>query len=484
MHSLPGDRDASLVRGWRIPARGIGSELYGFSLVPRPNSRNRGAAAAGGFLDGLICHERSPVPIRGQAAAVADGLRVPHADRVPVLPHGRRQGAARRLRHGLAHSNRRVDCSQPRSAGARHLFVFEARRSLVCVGMVIGRALGLAEQPRRSSGGGVVQHSADRRHFRAVVPAGAAEVERYRGVVGDDGGGGGVFGSLAGSAALVHALVRGAVPGRSGTRSGRAHTPGRLTVPGSSAGGHHSVDQPARRILRGNSDDRGLRMRRVADDGICGGPWGPAAGRAERRKVFPVCLGVPGGQPSQSVLLSVACARMAVRERPLPVAAHHGVSLAELPSSRGDILRRHVADRRGRGVLVRVERPLHRALAASHVGPRGAAGRAQHSHLHDRGGAIGGLGDRRMAGSAAAVARGGMAAQRGAEIQSGGRRNQRHRRYRPMAPGQRCRRPGGGRPAICPLAAQGVPRGIRSGQVPGRSHRDDPPRSHGAHLHL
>ena len=114
-------------------------------------------------------------------------------------------------------------------------------------------------------------------------------------------------------------------------------------VPGPSAGGHHSVDQPARRFLRRHSDDRGLRRRRVADHGVCGRPRSAAAGLRAGRPVFPVRLGLPGGQPGESVLLSPARARVAVPARSLPVAAHHGVLLAELPPSGGHFLREHAA---------------------------------------------------------------------------------------------------------------------------------------------
>jgi hypothetical protein len=97
-------------------------------------------------------------------------------------------------------------------------------------------------------------------------------------------------------------------------RDGRA-------VPGPSAGGHDSLDQPARRILRGHSDARRLRRRRSAQDGIFSGPRRTAASRTQSRPVFPVRVGLPGGQPGQSVLLSLARTRVAVLVRPVPGAA-------------------------------------------------------------------------------------------------------------------------------------------------------------------
>ena len=75
-------------------------------------------------------------------------------------------------------------------------------------------------------------------------------------------------------------------------RDGRTRLAG-VPYLAASAGGHDSVDQPARRILRGHSDDRGLRRGRAAEAGIFGGP-AESGGR-------------PRGEPARYFLCGLAC---------------------------------------------------------------------------------------------------------------------------------------------------------------------------------
>ena len=67
------------------------------------------------------------------------------------------------------------------------------------------------ERAGRPGGGGAAGHPAAVGDLHPAVPPGAAEVQRRRGDCGHHGGGGGLFGSLAGAAAPVHAVVPGAV---------------------------------------------------------------------------------------------------------------------------------------------------------------------------------------------------------------------------------------------------------------------------------
>ena len=156
-----------------------------------------------------------------------------------------------------------------------------------------------------------------------------------------------------------------------------------------------SLDQSARRILRGHRDDRRLRQRAnccrcaFAADRSRGGRPACAA-----RGVFPAarlaCLAASLVNP---YTYHLHAHMVAVPARSVPVAAHHGIPVAELPSSGWRCSSRPCC---WCGALAAfwyaVAGPLYRAAAAAGVGARGAAGGAQYSDLHDRGGAPGGGG--------------------------------------------------------------------------------------------
>ena len=160
----------------RRPARGAARELHGFSRrFTTRFARSGGAAAGRQFLDGVICKmEAATLPIRGQVAAVADGLRLPHAHRISLRAHGRRADAAQRLRHRLAHPHRRVDSGQPLGSDPRHLFLLQAGRRLVRLGVAFGRAIRRPEPRWAGCARGAVRHPAAVRGLHAAVPAGAA----------------------------------------------------------------------------------------------------------------------------------------------------------------------------------------------------------------------------------------------------------------------------------------------------------------------
>src|ERR1035437_5854132 len=73
--------------------------------------------------------------LRREAVAVAGRLRLPHPHRVPLRTLGGSEDAARRLRHRLAHSDRRVDSCPSLGSHARLFLFFQTRRTLVRVGV-------------------------------------------------------------------------------------------------------------------------------------------------------------------------------------------------------------------------------------------------------------------------------------------------------------------------------------------------------------
>src|ERR1035441_5123886 len=99
-------------------------------------------------------------------------------------------------------------------------------------------------------------------------------------------GGGGIVGALAGAAAPVHAAVRDSFLRGAGAGAGRADAMEAVAVPGAPAGGDDPVDQPARRILRGDRAGGGIRRGRTGADGADGQPGSARAGVAAGQTVF------------------------------------------------------------------------------------------------------------------------------------------------------------------------------------------------------
>jgi len=95
------------------------------------------------------------------------------------------------------------------------------------------------------------------------------------------------------------------------------------------------------------------------------------ADAALRRRV-----GLPGGQPGESLRMAPARSSFRVFARSVRFAAHLGVLQSELPSPDGDILRSSPAVERRFGFLVWIAAPVHRIPAIAGVRSRGIVGRA------------------------------------------------------------------------------------------------------------
>src|ERR1039458_8855840 len=165
-----------------------------------------------------------------------------------------------------------MDRDEPPGADARHVFVFKAWRRVVRVGVAFGRDLCRPERDVGTARGGAAEHPAAVRDDYGVVPGNAAQGQPGDGDRGDDCGGGDLFGALASAAALVHAAVRNSFLCGVGAGTGRADAMGASAVPGAAAGGDDPVDEPARRILRGDRAGGDLRRGRAGTDGADGGP--------------------------------------------------------------------------------------------------------------------------------------------------------------------------------------------------------------------
>ena len=109
---------------------------------------------------------------------------------------------------------------------AHDIFSFsQAGRSLVRLGMAVGRAVGLAERRRRPARGGAVRACLLlSTTFTLLFLLARRKVQSDRGDGGHDAGGGGLFDSLAGAAAPVHAVLPGAVLRGAGAGARRART--------------------------------------------------------------------------------------------------------------------------------------------------------------------------------------------------------------------------------------------------------------------
>src|ERR1035441_10982500 len=143
----------------------------------------------------------------------------------------------------MAHSHGRMDRLEPSGSDARRVLILKAGWRVVRVGVAFGRHLRRSEWDVGTARRRDAEHPAAERDVYGAVPGGAAQGEPGDGDRGDDGGGGGIVGALAGAAALVHAVVRDSFLRGAGADAGRADAMGAIAGPGAAAGGDHRSEE-------------------------------------------------------------------------------------------------------------------------------------------------------------------------------------------------------------------------------------------------
>src|ERR1017187_1729350 len=125
-----------------------------------------------------------------------------------------------------------MDRLEPSGSDARRVFLLQAGWRVVRVGVAFGCDLRRPERDVGTPWRRAAERPAAERDVCGPVPGGAAQGECGNGDRGDDCGGGGLVGELAGAAPPVHAAVRGCFLRGPGADAGRADAMAAIAVPG------------------------------------------------------------------------------------------------------------------------------------------------------------------------------------------------------------------------------------------------------------